>query len=67
MAEVEAGEENLTVVGNCPNCGGRVSGLRDEKTGKVSAMCMGTIGEEKSCGWATDDSSVAIVPVKRTA
>ena len=62
-----AGEENLTVVGSCPNCGGRVSGLRDERSGKVAAVCMGTVGEERPCGWATEDSSVTIVPIKRTA
>lgn len=58
--------EKLTVVEHCPNCGGRVSTMRLD-SGKVSATCMGTAGEEHPCGWATEESSTTIVPVKRTA
>lgn len=65
-AEVEAREENLTVVEGCPNCGGRISAVRLE-SGQLSATCIGVISDEIPCGWTTVDGSVTIIPIKRTA
>ncbi|NIQ80594.1 MAG: hypothetical protein GTN93_21380 [Anaerolineae bacterium] len=62
-----AGEDILNVPESCPNCGGRVSGIRDEMSGEVSAMCMGMFGDEKSCGWTLVRPEEPSEPVKRTA
>lgn len=63
---MKAGEENLTVVESCPNCGGRVSAVRLE-SGKLSATCIGVISDEIPCGWTTVDGVATIMPIKRTA
>lgn len=54
------------MVESCPSCGGRVSASLSE-AGKLSAVCTGTAGEERACGWTADESSSRVVPMKRTA
>lgn len=62
---MEPREEKLTVVESCPGCGGRVSAIRDQ-SGKLSAMCIGTFGDEIPCGWTTENRVNEVTPMKQT-